>query len=200
MDWGRLAARAGAMIVRPGRTWEEIAPEPGDPRAVLLGYVAPLAAIPAVCGALGMLVFGIRFADVGLRPSFLSVLLEMVSGYVLSVLCVWLSALWIAVLAPAFGGWRDPERALKLAAYSSTALWLAGLASLYPNLALPVGLLAGLYAAWTLLLGLQTMMESNVTQTLTYFGAALLGVVVLSVLRAAVVAKAAELGGPLALI
>lgn len=200
MDWGRLAARAGAMIVRPGRTWDEIAPEPGETPDILLRYVAPLAAIPAVCGALGALVFGISFADVGLRPSFLSVLLEALAGYGLTFLFVWLSAWWVAVLAPAFGGLRDQEQALKLVAYSGTAAWVAGIAHLYPNLALPVGLLAGLYSGWTLYLGLPKLMRSDPERTLTYFAAVLLGVLVLGVLQAVTVAKAAELGGPLAMI
>lgn len=200
MDWAKLAARAGGMIVRPGRTWDEIAPEPGDAPGILLRYVAPLAAIPAVCGALGALVFGISFADVGLKPSFLSVLMEAMAGYLLTFLFIWLAAGWVRVLAPAFGGLRDPEQALKLVAYSGTAAWVTGIAHLYPNLALPVGLLAALYCGWTLYLGLPKLMRSDPEKTLTYFAAVLLGLMVLGVIQATIVAKAAELGGPLATI
>lgn len=197
MDWGRLAARAGAMIARPGRVWDEIAPEPGETPELLLRYVAPLAAIPAVCGALGTLVFGMRFAEVAIQLSFLGVLLEAVTGYVLTFVFVWLSAAWVRVLAPAFGGLADSEQALKLVVYSGTAVWVAGITHLYPNLALPGGLLAGLYSGWTLYLGLPKLMRSEPENTLTYFAAVLLGVMVLGVLQAAAVAKAAELGGPL---
>lgn len=199
MEWARLAARAGAMIVRPARTWDEIGPEPGDARTVLMEYVAPLAAIPAVCGALGALVFGISFADVGVRPSVLSVLLEALAGYVLTLACVWLLAWWVAAIAPPFGGLRERDQALKLAAYSGTILWIVGVAHLYPNLALPLGLLAMLYAGWTLYLGLPRMMRSDPAHNLTYFAAVLLGFLMLGVVRAALVAKAAELGGPLVL-
>ncbi len=200
MDWGRLVARAGAMMARPGRSWEEIGPEPGDPRTVLLGYVAPLAAIPAICGALGALVFGFRFADVTLRPSVLTVLLGAASGYVLAILCVWLTSLWIAVLAPAFGGLRERDQALKLAAYASTPLWLAGAASLYPSMTIPAALLGALYAGWMLLLGLPVMMRPRIDQTLTYFACVLLGVIVLGVLHAALASRVGDLGGPLMML
>jgi Protein of unknown function (DUF1282). len=197
MNWARLAARAGAMIVRPGRVWDEIGPEPGEPHHLLLGYVVPLAAIPAVCGAIGTLLFGISFADVGVRPTTVSVLLEAVAGYGLTLLVVWLAALWIAVLAPAFGGLRERDQALKLATFSATPMWLAGIAHLYPNLGAPMALLAALYAGWTLYLGLPRMMRSVPGHTLTYFAVVLLGLLVLGVLWAVAVAKAAELGGPL---
>lgn len=200
MDWGRLAARAGAMIVRPGRAWDEIAPEPGEAPDILLRYVAPLAVIPAACGALGTMVFGVRFADVALDVGFVSAVMEAAASFGLTFLFVWLAAGWVRLLAPAFGGLGDGEQALKLVAYSGTAMWLAGIAHLYPNLALPAGLLGGLYSGWTLYLGLPKLMRSDAERTLTYFAAVLLGLLVLGVGQAAIVAKAAELGGPLALI
>ncbi|MGA0604422.1 Yip1 family protein [Phenylobacterium sp. VNQ135] len=197
MDWTGLAARAGAMIVRPGRTWDVIGPEPGDARTVLQTYVAPLAAIPAICGALGELVFATRIGEVGVREPPLGVLAKAAAGYATTFAVVWLLAWWIAAIAAPFGGLRERDQALKLAAYSGTVLWLAGVAHLYPNLALPVGILALLYAGWTLYQGLPRMMRSDPAHNLTYFAAVLLGFLLLAVLRATVVAKAAELGGPL---
>jgi hypothetical protein len=197
MEWARLANRAGAMIVRPGRTWDEIGPEPGDTREILQRYVAPLAAVPAVCGMLGELVFPARIGDVGVREQPLGILAKAVVGYGTTFLVVWLLAFWIAAIAKPFGGLRERDQALKLAAYSGTALWLAGIAHLYPNLALPVGLLAALYAGWTLYVGLPRMMRSDPAHTLTYFAAVLLGFILLAVLRATAMSRAAELGGPL---
>ncbi|MCR5875836.1 YIP1 family protein [Phenylobacterium sp. J426] len=132
-----------------------------------------------------------------MREQPLGVLAKAATGYFTTFAVVWLLALWIAAIARPFGGLREPDQALKLAAYSGTALWLAGVAHLYPNLALPVGLLAALYAGWTLYLGLPRLMRSDPAHTLTYFAAVLLGLILLAVLRATAMARAAELGGPL---
>ncbi|MFN4177970.1 hypothetical protein [Phenylobacterium sp.] len=91
-----LAARAGTMLVRPARTWDVVADEPADARELMARHVAPLAAIPAACGALGSLVFGFRLAEVGLRQSPVVVLAKAVAGYGLTLVCVWLVARFVA--------------------------------------------------------------------------------------------------------
>lgn len=197
MSLAWLARRAGAMILRPARTWETVAPEPGGERQVLGRFVAPLAAIPAVCGALGTYLFGISFADVGVRPSLVSILSEAVVGYVLTLVGVWGLAWLVAAMGPLFGGRRERDQALKLVGYSGAAAWVAGSAHLYPNLALPVGLLAALWCAWTLYLGLPRLMRPDPERALTYFASILLASLAVGALRALAIARAAELGGPL---
>ena len=49
-----LLARAGDMILRPGATWRAIADEPAEVGDLYLRYVAPLAAIPALCAFLAI--------------------------------------------------------------------------------------------------------------------------------------------------
>ena len=47
-----LVARVIAILTKPRETWDEIDAESSDIGGIYRGYVAPLAAIPAVCGAI----------------------------------------------------------------------------------------------------------------------------------------------------
>lgn len=190
-------ARAAGILVRPARTWDVVRDEPLDRRALLTGYIAPLAAIPAVCGVAGALLFGFSIANVGVHMSVVGLLLGALAGYVLTLLFVFLLAMLVDVTAPLFGGVRDGGQALKLVAYSATPGWLFGVAEIYPNIGLPVGILAGAWSLYLLYLGLPKLMQVPERHRLTAF-ATLLGVVLLlTVARGVVVSKASELGGPL---
>lgn len=192
-----VARRAMAMLLRPDRTWDAVLGEAGETRALLVRYAAPLAAIPAVFGVVGPLTFGFNIASVGVRMSAVGLILGAAASYVLTLAAVWLLALFVAATAPAFGGRRDRGRALQLCVYAATALWMAGLAEAYPSLSLPVGLLAGLYSAYSLYLGLPRLMGIPDERRLTAFAAILIAIALLAVARGQLSAKAAELGGPL---
>ena len=75
-------------------------------------------------------------------------------------------ALVIDALAPTFSGQRSQIQALKLAAYSLTAAWLAGIFALIPELRL-LGLL-GLYSLYLLYGGLPVLMKPSGDKTLPY--------------------------------
>lgn len=194
-----LGARAARILLRPSRAWDEVAPEPTGVGELYRRYVIPLAAIPAVCGALGALVFGFNVASVGVRPSFSGTIFEAAAGFGLTLIAVYLVALVIDLLAPAFGGVGDRRQAFKLAAYSGTAAWAAGVFHLYPSLAIPAGALGGLYSLYTLHLGLPKLMQAPEPRRLTYFAVVLATILVLALGRAFLTGKAAELGGPLSL-
>jgi hypothetical protein len=199
MDAMALARRAVAVLCRPAATWEAVAGETTTPREVLLGYVAPLAAIPAVCGVIGGSLFGFSIADVGLRPGPVALILEGVAGYALTLVGVWLAGHGLAKLAGLFGGAADGGRGVRLAAYSGTALWLAGLFYLLPGLQIPAVLLGALWSLYLLYRGMPAVLGVPEDRLLTCFATALILVGFIVVLRGLVVAKAAELGGPLSL-
>lgn len=192
-----VALRAFGMLVRPGRTLARAADEHGDVRRLFRTYVAPLAAIPAVCGVIGPEVFGFNVYNVGVHMSLVGLILAAVVGYVLSLAVVWLLGAAIGVGAPWFGGVRDAPRAQRLVAYCASAFWLAGIAELYPNLGLPVGILAALWSLYALYLGLGLVMQVPDERRLVAFAAVLVVLAALGSLRGMVVARAAELGGPL---
>ena len=185
------------MLARPTRTLEAVALERVEPRRLMLGYVAPLAAIPAVCGVVGVLLFGINIANVGVQMNLGGLILASITGYVLTFVVVYLLALFIDMVAPAFGGVRERRQALKLSAHAGTASWVGGLAAIYPSLAIPVGILAALYSLYALLLGLPILMQVPEHRALSAFFTVLLALVILMGGRGVISAKAAELGGPL---
>ncbi|WP_293898854.1 Yip1 family protein [Phenylobacterium sp.] len=192
-----VIARALRLLVMPGRTWVAIAAEPADPRGLFGRYVAPLAAIPAVCSVAGPLKFGFNIANVDVMMSPLGLVLGAFAGYALTFAAVAAAGVLVALIARAFGGDGDRGRALELVSYAATASWIGGVAELYPSLGLAVGVLAGVYSLYTLYLGLPRMLAIPDAHRLTAFAAILVVIFGLWTARGVLAASAAELGGPL---
>ena len=77
--------------------------------------------------------------------------------YVGSLIGVYVLAFVIDRLTPIFSGWEDEAQAFKLAAYSSTAAWLAGVFRVIP--ALDILVLLGLYSLYLLYLGVPVLLK-----------------------------------------
>lgn len=193
----KTASRALGLLLRPGRTWDEIAASPAESRGLFLRYVLPMAAVPAVCSVFGVLVFGFNIASIGVHMSVVGLILGALVSYAVTVAAVWALAVFIDLTAPAFGGLRDRRAALNLVGYAATASWIGGLSEIYPSLGIPVGILAGLYSLYALYLGLPKLMAVPEERKLTAFAAVLIAILLLAVGRGMVTAKAAEVGGPL---
>jgi len=167
-----LVERVKAILLTPQSEWSVIEGEPGDPAYLFLNYVAYLAAIPAVCGFIGMAIIGISVPVVGtLRISLVSALIFAIVSYLMAFVTVYVVGLIIDALAPTFGAIRNPANALKLAAYSYTPVWLVGIFLLIPGLwFLRILGLYGLYLMW---LGLPVMMKAPAREnaTIGYFAA-----------------------------
>src|SRR3546814_386237 len=89
-------------------------------------------------------------------------------SYVLTLAAIYIVALVIDALAPTFGGQKNPIQALKVAVYSGTAGWVAGIASLLPTLAILGGLVGGLYSLYLLYLGLPRLMKAPEDKAVVY--------------------------------
>ena len=196
-----LVQRAIGMMLRPSRTWDAADHEPGGVVGLIRDYAAPLAVIPAVCGLIGQLTFGTGMAGIGIRPTAQSAVAGAATDYVLSLVAVYLLALAIHALAPAFGARRDFVRATKVAVYSGTALWLAGVFALYPALGWLAGILAALYSLYALSQGLARLMHAPEDRELAYFTTVLITALVLMALVAFASRGVRDLvGGPLSVI
>jgi hypothetical protein len=161
------ALRAKAMLIDPFAEWAVIERESGDPAYLLSRYVAVLALIPAVFGFLGACVVGGVVPGIGVvRASLFDGGFGAVFGYVMAFIIVLVLALIIDLLAPAFGGQKDFDNALKLAVYSYTPAWLAGIFLILPGLRFLT--LLGLYGAYVLLLGLPRLMKSPEQNSYAY--------------------------------
>ncbi len=196
-----LIARAKELILRPLPTWDIIEAEEATIEGLYRRWVIPLAAIPAVCGAIGQIAFADRFQIFGIhfRPSVVGILGRSLVAYALSLACVYVLALVVDEFALRFGGERSRTQAFKLAAYSGTAGWIAGVFALLPGVGGLFGLLGGLYSLYLFYLGLPKLMRSNPEQTLSYFGLSLLVVVGLAILVGALSSCFGGWGGPISI-
>jgi len=196
-----LVGRVKRILLTPSPEWERIDPEPATIKGLYVGYVCILAAIPAVAGLVGSLVFGQGIPGVAtIRPSPVGAIIGAIVGYGLSLLSVFLLSLIIDALAPSFDGQKNRLQAFKVAAYSGTAGWVAGIFSLFPPLAIIGGLL-GLYGLYLLYTGLPRVMKAPKEKAIGYTAVTVICAIVLYVIVGFVtglVVGAAALGGGLA--
>jgi hypothetical protein len=159
--------RVQRILFQPKQEWQAIDGESTTVGQIYAGYVAPLCAIGPLASLIGMSVFGISIPFAGtLRIPLGSVLASAVIHYVLSLVAVFVLALIIDALAPSFGGQKSSIQSLKVAAYSSTAAWVAGVFGLVPVLSI-LGIL-GLYSLYLLYLGLPVLMKTPQEKALVY--------------------------------
>ena len=93
-----------------------------------------------------------------MRASLFDGFFGAIFGYAMAVAIVLVLALVIDLLAPLFGGRKDFDSAFKLAVYSYTPVWLAGIFLLLPGLRFLI--LSSFYGAYVLALGLPRLMKS----------------------------------------
>jgi hypothetical protein len=162
----KLVERVKRLLLKPKEEWPVIAAESASISGLFLSYVAILAAIPAVAQLIGGLVFGYSAMGITFRPSIGAAIGGAIGQYVMGLLSVVILGLVIDALAPRFGAQKDRIQAFKVAAYASTAAWLAGSAALIPA----IGFLAilGVYSLYLLYLGLPLLMKAPADKAVSY--------------------------------
>ena len=113
--------------------------------------MVPVSAVPAVAGFIGAALFARMFAAVLPGFSLGGLLVQSVVSYILGLAGVWVFGKIVQFLAPRFGGTGEEVPAMKLAAYSPTASWLAGVFAVFPPLSILA--LLGLYSLYILYKG-----------------------------------------------
>ena len=161
-----LVARVKGILLTPKTEWGVIDTEPATVGSLYTGYIIPLAAIPAVAGFIGLTVLGYDFLGTTIRYPMSSGIKHAVLTYLLSLAGTYLLALIIDALAPNFGGQKNQIQALKVAAYSSTASWVAGIFLVVP--ALSVLAILGLYSLYLFYLGLPKLMKAPEEKAMGY--------------------------------
>ena len=123
-----LVDRVKRILLSPRTEWEVIDAEPTTPAALYTGYIMPLAAIGPIAQVIGYSVFGITIPFMGTyRVPIGSAITSAIVTYILTLVATYVLALIIDALAPTFNGQRSQIQGLKVAAYSSTASWVAGI-------------------------------------------------------------------------
>ena len=176
-----LLERVKRILLTPKEEWQVIDSEPATPASLYTGYIIPLAAMGPIAQAIGYSVFGVSVPFMGTyRTPVGSAITGAVVTFALTLLGVYVLALVIDALAPTFSGTRNQIQALKVAAYSSTASWLAGIFALVPGLRV-LGIL-GLYSLYLLYLGLPVLMKSPQEKALGYTVVVIIAAIVLFML------------------
>lgn len=162
-----LVERVKQILMSPKTEWEVIDAEPTTTAELYTRYIMPLAAIGPIAQIIGFSVFGMSVPFAGTyRVPIGSAITQAFVTYVLTLAGTYLLALIIDALAPTFNGQRSQIQALKLAAYSFTASWLAGIFLLLP--ALSILSIVGLYSLYLLYLGLPVLMKAPREKALSY--------------------------------
>lgn len=173
-----LVQRVKGILLSPQSEWQVIDAEPTTAAELYKSYIAPLAAIGPIAQIIGYSVFGITVPFVGTyRVPIGSAITSALVAYLLTLAGTYILAMIIDALAPTFGGQRSQIQALKVAAYSSTASWLAGIFALIPGLRLLA--ILGLYSLYLLYLGLPIVMKSPRERAMGYTVVVILVAIVL---------------------
>jgi hypothetical protein len=185
-----LQARVKAILTTPATEWPVIAGEPTDVLSLYRNYIFILAAIPAVCQFLGQVLIGLPFLG---RMSPGGALVGAVLTYVVSLVSVYLAAWVIERLAPNFSSSGDTAQALKLVAYASTPVWVAGVLKLIPALGVLV-IIAGIYSIYLCYLGMTPVMKTPADKVVVYMIVSALVVIVIQIVLGMVIGSLALTG------
>lgn len=199
MDFAKITERVKAILATPKTEWPLIAAEPASVGSLYAGYIAILAAIPAIAGFIKSSLIGYSMLGMSVRVPIGSGIASMVASYLVSLLVVYVVALIIDALAPTFGGQKNRVQALKVTAYAWTAAWIAGVAVIIPWLGLIIALVGGIYSIYLLYLGLPPTMQCPPERAGAYTAVSVIIAIVLSWIVAVVVAAiigTATFGGP----
>jgi hypothetical protein len=193
-----LQTRVMNMLKSPATEWPAVAAESTDAGRLYREYIIPLSAIPVIATFIGYSIIGASMPFLGFyrRPMVAGVSLMVVS-YVMGLISTYVCALVIEWLAPKFRSSGSRLDALKLVAYASTPIWIAGVLNVLPALAM-LGLLAGLYAIYVFYLGLPIMMKTPADQVIVYMIVSALVIIVVNIVMMSI-ATALTVGSALAM-
>lgn len=165
-----MIQRIKDILFKPKDTWPQIKAEATGISQVLTGYAMILAALPAIFGFLGFTLIGQSFGPITgfFRIPFIYALIWAIVSYVLTLVALYVEGLIINALAPSFGSKQSMVNAYKLAVYSSTPAFIAGILNIIPALGILV-LLLSLYTFYLLFIGMPVMMETPKEKLGGYF-------------------------------
>jgi Yip1 domain len=181
-----IVTRAKNICLTPGSELMVIAGETTPAGGMITGYVIPLAAIGAIAGFIGGSLIGYTLPFIGsYRVPVIAGTAAAVFTVVMSVVACFVVSLIINALAPTFGAEKNSAQALKVAVYSYTPAWVAGVFRIFPLLGI-LALLGALYGLYLLYLGLPRLMKCPQEKAAGYTVVVVIAAIVVSVVTTAV--------------
>lgn len=162
-----LVERAKNILFSPKTEWPRIDAEPDTIGGIYTRYVIWLAAIGPIAMLIGQQLIGITVLGVNYKPALSYSLGTAVLTYVISLGVVYVIAMIIDALAPTFGGTKNQVKAFQVAAYASTAGWVAAIFNIIPMLGF-LALIGSLYGLYLLYLGLPVLMKAPQDKAVGY--------------------------------
>ena len=174
---GGLIERVKNILIKPQAEWEVIAKEEPNVSKMTMGYVVPLALIPAIATALGIGLIGVNYGFFRFTSWSYGISSGIVA-FVISIASCYLTALVVDMLAPSFESQKNYGRAFQTVVYSNTAMWVAGILNIVPGLGI-LAMLAGLYGIYIMYLGLPHTMKTNKDKVVIYLVVTILALIVI---------------------
>ncbi|UCD17443.1 MAG: YIP1 family protein [Candidatus Zixiibacteriota bacterium] len=162
-----LVNRTKKILLTPAMEWEVIKREDLTTADMFSGYAVILAAIPAAAGFIGKSLVGFSFMGIHSRLPIFRGLVWAILYYLLSLAGVYLLGVIIDALAPSFGSRKDMNASLKIAVFSMSAAWIAGVFQIIP--ALSILSIFGLYSFYLLFIGMRSLKEVQSEKMVGYF-------------------------------
>lgn len=189
-----LIDRVKNILITPKTEWEVIKNENLSVAEMFTGYAMILAAIPAIAGFIGRSLIGITVPFVGttIKIPIGTGLVWSILYYILTLAGVYVIALIMDALAPSFGASKNLIASLKVAVFSSTAAWLAGIFTIFSLLSILS--IVGLYSLYLLYLGMKTIKEPPQDKLVGYFVVLLILTIVVYIVVGAIVGAIALSG------
>ncbi|MCS6948102.1 MAG: YIP1 family protein [Steroidobacteraceae bacterium] len=169
----------------PKTEWPVIAGEPASIANLYTGYILILAGVAALGYFLGLLTAG--FGVLSFSAGFS--LRMAIGAFVGSLIGVFLMALLIDVLAPAFGGQKNLVQALKTAAFAATASWVGMLGYIVPIVGTLIALAGAIYSIYLLYVGLPHTMRCPADKAGGYTAVTVIIAIVAGVLLSTLVGR-----------
>ncbi len=161
-----LVDRTKNILLKPQGEWHVIAGETATVKDLYLNYAMILAAIPAIANFVGGSLIGYSVLGVSYRVPIVAGVAAMIVQYLLGLGSIYVLALIIDALAPKFAGEKNFIQAFKLAVFSASASWLAGIFHIIPGLGILT--ILGLYSLYLLYVGLPVLMKSPQDKAMGY--------------------------------
>lgn len=188
-----LITRVKNILLKPAAEWDVIETESAEIAGLYKNYIMILAAIGPVAGMIKGVLFGYSALGITYRPSVTQAVGTAITSYIIALLGVFILATVIDGLAPSFGATKNRIQAFKVAAYSGTAAWVAGIFGLIPGLGF-LGIL-GLYSLYLLYLGLPKLMKTPADKAMGYTAVTVVAAIVLAFVASLVLAPVVGLLG-----
>lgn len=184
-----LFNRVKLVVTKPKECWDSLTQENRTPRFLTGSLLLPLLALASICSILGRQFFGIyvRFLDTWHPPLFEEFVVQTVQ-VIFTLGTVFLGAIALKSLAPLFGGRSDMNRSFSLLAHSMIPSILSGILGLIPPLAVVFVLFLTCYSIYLLYQGSSKMLDIPENQRMTFVGAAISVMILISVVSSFVCA------------